>query len=76
MLNYVRLEILTAVRVMLMMILWVVTPCRLVDTYVREKHTISFFRSEVAMLGNVSTYTRRHNPEERHRRRRENLKSE
>jgi hypothetical protein len=35
-----------------MLLFWVLTPCRLVvDTNVSEKHTVSIFRVEVAVLG-------------------------
>jgi hypothetical protein len=52
----VRFEVLTAVR-MTMMFFWVLVPCRLsVDTNVSEKHTLSIFRAEVAMLGSGGIY--------------------
>jgi hypothetical protein len=52
----VRIEVLTAVR-MVMLFFWVVTPCRLlVDTNVSEKHIVSIFRVEVAMMGSGEIY--------------------
>jgi hypothetical protein len=58
-------EVITAVT-MSIFVLWVVTPCGLVD--VSEEHTVSVFRAELSSGSLVSTYksTRRYNPERRH----------
>jgi hypothetical protein len=34
---------------MTMLLFWVLTPCRLVDTNVSEKHTVSIFKDEVTI---------------------------
>jgi hypothetical protein len=41
----------------MMIFFWVLAPCRLVGSaYVSEKHTVSIFRAEVAMLGSGWMY--------------------
>jgi hypothetical protein len=61
-----------------MLLLWIVTPCRLIHTQatnVSEKYTLSIFRAEETLISTFKS-TRRHNSEQQHRHfnRRENLK--
>jgi hypothetical protein len=52
----VKFEVFMVVR-MVMLFFWVLAPCRLlVDANVSEKHTVSIFRAEVAMLGSGWIY--------------------
>jgi hypothetical protein len=50
-----RLEVLATVN-MSMLVFWAVTPCRLVDLYVSEKHTASVFSAEDGILCYVTLY--------------------